>query len=879
MASKNTRLRVETAADVPPARVQAFNRFIDETAGIPGVDLYLHGTFDAGMNRHRGNDGVKGPRMCLCLGMRSAAAVTTWTFAFPDLSGKSSETRSLRYRGANDPRPDGLGRRPAVEAITGDPAHKDFRWHAYMDGAPEELMRRTAEAANGMAFFDLFDKDPMESLGPAIDSGMTREYGALAACVARARKCLSQAAADPSRAEQLGANLYNGFRKVAGGGQILAKSGKVLMDGTDPVVRSMAAAFPDHMGETLEKLSAMPGGPSPEELAMLDAVAAGRKGHDPAAEAYRSMGLASLADSLRRLGDDLAEEGYSAESTDLGAYLDDDGIRGLLYLSAYKCVQDHGGASRILASGKSDSVGVLPGASNVYYKLCLTRAESEMRELAERATLPPKGCAYPKLSAAGAGAGSPDRVTAALSYRLFRQEALGEDPDLASSMPAGRIYIGAHADGETGPVLCDYGLDGRDYKGVHLQDLMKRPEHRAMLERMPALREAADSGVGAVQAARDILSKASGQAKSLDVAALELAMYKQMRGPGGALARFEAGISGREERFLAAANGYRGEDGMQRTGDGQLRLFTQMKDAVSGYPDIARGKTGFGGVFLRDFEGARSGALDAVKSYSRTEDALLTSPAAAKDAAAFRKADTERMAAAAAYGEPSAGWGHMLEAASPAAAEHARAMRSFARAFGHPGASDEERKALAYAQNDYMVLCDVYGPRDELQLQSVMSDVSQEGKAHWYGLYRPMDAVEAKALRTCYGYGSSGANAPAAVGLELQGTDQGLAAALFPALREDPSLRPKVRDMLESASLDTLKPGAPRRYGAALDMIDRLYLAPQYTPEQVAPAVEAAEKQAAGMAALGDLLKRTYGEEGGPHDGEPAPDDRDAADG
>ncbi len=871
MALNRSPLRAQTTADVPLARVQAFNRFIDEASELRNVRIFMHGTFDASLNRHRGDSGTKGPRLVICLGHPDARAVTNWTFAFPNLNGKQSSTRSLRYRSDGSPRADGLGPRPAVEAITGDPK-EGKAGQSYMPAEQDALAKRAALAVNGMPFFDLFDKDPMESLAAAIDAGGNREFDALAACVQRTRKCLAQAAADPSRAEALGANLYAGFRKVASGGQILAKSGKVLMDGTDPVVRAMASAFPDHMGESLQKLATLPGGPSEQELSMLDAVAVGRAGADPAAEAYQAMGLGALYDALSRANADFEANGCSAEAADLGQYLDGEAMRGLLYLSAYKCVQDHGGTHDLNAKGKADAVGVLPKAENVYYKLCMTRADGEIQRNIEDANLQPKGCAYPKLSARSAGTGSPDRMSNALSYRLFRCEAAGEDPDLASGLPAGRFYIGAHAAGEAGQVLCDIG----DRKGVPLQDLMKDDGPGSPLRSMPALSEAAHAGVGAVQIARTMLKDAGGEA--LDVAVLEMCLYRKMRGPGGPLSRFEQGIAARESAYLEAANGYIGSDGKAVMKDGQLRLFTQMRQAVSGVPDIASGSTGFGNIFRCRFERCVGFSEHTRELFCLAEDAP-SKPADAKYAAAFRKMDAERSSVQERYGIPEGSWEeHMLQA-SPGAAEHARDMAAFASALADASRTADERSALAYAQNDYMVLCDVYGAVSAERLRSVMDDVAQEGSHNWFGLYRPMDAVEATALRDCYGITptTSGVEPPT-VPLVQQGTPEGFAAALFPALQRYPELRDRVYGQLESASLDRSTDPGDMKYGAAMDMIRRLGDTPQYTPDQVAPAVQAAEHRASErMAALGSLLKRTYGEDGDTPD--PKDAGRDVTDG
>lgn len=843
-------LRADSVAEVDPACIAAFNNFIDRVDGLQRVGVHMHAKYEAAMNNPRDlEDGTGGPRLVLSFGDRgSSDAVTNWTFLFPNLAGKGKTVSSLHYRkdGAEDV---SGGTREPVECVTSDPRKKKAGVDRLREPA-RDFMRRSSRMVNSMSFGALFG-DPVEGLGgmaSARDVADIRKRPKIAETASHRKAMLAlvqnagnairmpgapgpgelgslrDAAGNASATGRTGASGNEAVDAVAsiykGMEGVLDGTGYCGLDPANPLDRMMAWRVLDGRYEVVQMLR--DNGPSngglPAELAdrvtaaMLAADAAGYA-PDRAALASKAMGLDALYNALDKADDDIWNAKGSAKSLDIGAYLDDTALQGLLYLSAYKEVQDHGGAYGKApgGNGRATAVGVLSGgnAPNVYHKLCQARAE---KELSDRGLVPaPKGRAYPKTVTGGLVESETRSVTKHMSYRLFREIASGEDPEMPSGAPLGRIYIGPAEKGSLGPVLCDIEPGGR---GMRLADVLSG-RHGNVLAGLPVLRSLGQDGFSdaLINEARDILDKEGGM--STDILALEIRAFTTRRGEGGPLRRFETALRASEAQFLQR----------QRGGPIEAGVPTQYFYALNhsaGYPSMRYGMTDMGDGIVAEASSMVSGDAPsaAILEYANM-DARSKS---GKDARSFRVMDYGRQVCIDAYGPPEGGWFGHLSGNSRFYAGHA-ALLDACRGAGDP-----------WAANDALMLGNCYGIWNESEMESLSDDVLSPGQA---GLYRPTCKAEADVIRTCYGYAHGRTVGLPMVQPELQGTPKGFAAALAPALAAEPALRLKVVDILRAASYDegTL---ARDPYGDALQILEP----PQKEVQEVRAAVDAAQLNA-----------------------------------
>lgn len=873
MASGKTNLQASLAAEVRPACTHAFNRLFKEVEALSCASIQTSGTFYASSNKALPDSQAAG-RLIIGFGSPAGRGVTNYTFRFPDLSanGKSARTRSMRYRADGSKNPNGAPR-GAVEVFRSVPSDGP---DGVEESKPEAgaIMAETAHTANAMSFGCLFT-DPLGGLAPLADRTAIMDGSAVFAEADAYRRCAGSFVAglarcgmeqDPGKRVAAVKALYDSYSGVLDGGS----AGP--MDGSSAIDRQAAWHVLADREAVVESFRGDPRAAKACEFAsaamsMADAVPGVPPDEDDLA--WRGMGLGRLLSALKA-GDAAAlGAGGDGRVVNFSNLLAEHGAsEGLMYLSAYKECRDHGGAAGKLPDGSDGPTGILESGTNIYHKLCSTRAKAELRASAIRQAAPQQGACYLKTRGGMTSGESDARCEAYMSYRFLRHLALGDPLDGMSSAPVWSMGFAPveNTSKKSGasPISVTQVLpDGR--RSVRLlSDLVHDAQAGgSSLDLLPSLAEAARNGqaenIG--KWARELCKKSGGTTDILD---LEIKSFTVLRGSVGPLSKYDARLRIMESDYIRA------QEEPPGSGDGRPKapqVYTYMREHAAGYPSARYGSCRFGSGIMAEIEASGAGSLrEALARNGITNQVPRTRPG--QTAASFRKMDMDRDAVVSFLGispDGSTEWPQALsEAGRGFYHDYNGALDRWGQVMLHSSAPSEAKMSAAWRQNDFMVLTDCYGLWGGDVLRGLQSNVDDmHGGKEPDGLYRPQNKAEADAIRTAYGYKGAAHNLgiqPSVIPFGLQGTTEGLMATLSPALEACPDIYPDIVLPFLDMSLDEgTKASDPAR--DALEALSAVRPHAQHTVSEVREATSAAVTDA--VRRMNEKVAITFPDDGG----------------
>lgn len=810
MANINTNLRAHLAAEVRPACTHAFNRLFKEVEALSCASVQMSGSFDSTLNKAY-PDAKSAGLLIIGFGAPEGRGVTNYTFHFPNLSdnSKSAQVRSLRFRAPGAKKSDG-GTRGAVEVFRSVPSDGP-------DGVTESkseagaIMGETAHTVNAMSFGCLFT-DPLGGLARQADKTAILDGSASFAEADAYRRCAGSFVAglarcgmeqDPDRRVAAVKALYDSYSGVLDGGAAGPMDGSSVIDrqAAWQVLADREAALGSFQGdprtETACELAA-------SAMAMADAVPG--VAPDPDDLAWRGMGLGGLLSALKAGDAQAADAGGDGRSVNFGSLLAEHGAsEGLMYLAAYKECRDHGGVAGKLPDGSDGPTGILETGSNVYYKLCSTRAAAELRSADMRKAAPQQGACYLKTRGGMTSGKQDDRCETYMSYRFLRNLTLGEHWDGMSRTPVWALGFGPAEESGAAPITVTRVSSDGTRSVRRLSDLVRDANAGGnSLDLLPALAAAARDGLSdnISKWARELCTKSGGTADILD---LEIKTFMSTRGEVGPLSKYDAQLRRMESAYKDAKLNPPGPD------DGRPkapRVYTYMREHASGYPSAKYGACRFGDGIMAEI--MSSGAGNLRQALERNGITRIPPTRPGQTAAAFRAMDADREAVISYLGIAPDGRGGWPQALSDAGKgfyhDYNRALDRWGQVMLHPSAPPDAKMSAAWRQNDFMILTDCYGlwGRDVIHgLQANVDDM--HGGRMPDGLYRPQNKAEADAIRAVYGYDGAAKAVnvkPPMIPFQLQGTAEGFMAAVAPALEACPDVYPDIVRPFLDMSLD-----------------------------------------------------------------------------